>query len=229
MNAKIYRPVILKTLKDANTNKPASLEALVDRIVDNMEVFDEMFSLAGGASAMLQAVLPAPPEFISQSSPTFDLSQRIVPKQERTYTDEEIEELRNLGIARLKESLPLFVLVQPPGFDKPIRIINQGPMNSRGAMPFIGSRWAAEGYSQGFSIQQDVTGVMMTVEQVIANVKEQAAALYFSAPKVIQSRIPTAEAGSWSGVIEADTPEQAQQNLMSIEAKMRSQGKSLSD
>lgn len=189
MTARTYRPVILKTLKDANSNKPASLEDLVDRVIGNMEVFDEMFSLAGGASAMVKSppptVLPLQPP-----PPAFDLSQRIVPKEERTYTDAEVEELRNLGIARLKESLPPFVMVQPPGFDKSIRIMNQGPINSRGSMPFIGSRWAAEGAGQGFTIQQDVTGVMMTVEQVIANVKEQAAALYFSSPKTIQPRIP---------------------------------------
>lgn len=223
MNAKTYRPVIIKTLRDANTNKPASLEVLADRIIENMGVFDEMFALAGGADALV--VQPA----LAPQPPAYDLSQRIVPKQERTYTDEEVEGLRNAAIVKYKEILPAFVSVQPPGFDKPIKVINRGPMNSRGAMPFVGLQWAAEGSGQGFSVQQDVTGVLMTKEQVLANVIEQATALYFSAPRTIQSRIPTVESGSWSGVIEADTKDEAQRSLVNIEAKMRSQGKSLSD
>lgn len=204
MNAKVFRPVILKTLKDANTNKPASLEVLVDRIIDNMSLFEEMLSLAGGETAVLQSA--PPPE--DPAPIIFDMTKRIVPKQERTYSEEEIQELKNEAIVKYKAALPLSVRVQPPGFDKPIEVIFRGPMNSRGAMPFIGLQWAAVGASRGFDVQQDVTGTLMTVEQVLENVREQAAALYFSTPRAIQPRIPAPRdtnlsTGSWD-VMETD-------------------------
>lgn len=194
MNVKIYRPVILKTLQDANVNKPASLDALVDRVISNMEVFGEMFSLAGGEAALVQKQeQPSKPGelFENKQVQQFDMSQRIVPKQDRQYSEEEIQELKNTAIVKYKETIPTSVQVQPPGFDKPIEIQFRGPMNSRGAMPFVGLQWCAVGAGQGFTIQQDVTATLMSREQVIENVKEQATALYLSAPKTIAKRYPS--------------------------------------
>lgn len=210
MNAKTYRPVIIKTLKDANVNKPASLEALADRIVENMGVFDEMFQLAGGGEALVQST--ASKMSLDQeyrfgqpaAAQTYDISQRIVPEVEQVFTVEEIQQKKMDAIAKYKATVPPIVKVQPSGFDKPLDIYFRGPKNSREGMPFISLQWAAVGAPE-FSVQQQVTtGRMMSVEEVIASVKEQAAALYFSSPKTIQPKLPppldrNLETGAWAG------------------------------
>lgn len=195
MNAKTYRPVIIKTLKDANTNKPANLEALADRIVENMGVFDEMFALAGGSESLVQS--SASNMKLDQnyrfgqpaSTQQFDISQRIVPDVEQTFSVEEIQEKKNAAIAKYKATVPQIVKVQPAGFDKPLDIHFRGPKNSREGMPFIGLQWAAVGAPE-FCIQQQVTGRLMSIEEVVAAVKEQATAMYLSAPRTIQPAIP---------------------------------------
>lgn len=195
MNAKTYRPVIIKTLKDANANKPANLEALADRIVENMSVFDEMLQLAGGGESLVQSTasnMKLADEYRfgqPAATQTFDISQRIVPEVEQTFSVEEIQEKKNAAIVKYKATIPAIVKVQPPGFEKPLDVHFRGPKNSREGMPFIGLQWAAVGAPE-FSVQQQVTGRLMSVEEVVAAVKEQATAIYLSAPRTILPTIP---------------------------------------
>lgn len=211
MNSRIYRPIIIKTLNQANTHKPKSLEELADRIVDNMEVFDEMLTLAGGGQAIIaqpQSQASLPPQLTMQVPPAFDMSSRIIPKEEDTsllYSEEEMQTKRMEAINFYKAHLPQRISVQPPNFDTPIPVDFRGCVNSRGAMPFVSLQWAAAGSAAGLIIQIDATKRLLTVDEVLKQVKEQASMVYFSSPKVVSTIRPMggsqhfSTGASWAG------------------------------
>lgn len=189
MNAKAYRPLVLKTLREANTNKPRNLEELADRIIDGMAVFDEMLTLAGGESAVINQPTPAYAPVQLGPAPQIDITERIVPKEQRVYSDEELDNLKTEAIAFYKLNLPKTVSVDSPQFERPLIVNFLQPQNSRSGMPFLGLIWGVPGAPQ-LTVQQDISGGRMTVDQVVAEVRKQAAGIYFGAPRAVPPRLP---------------------------------------
>jgi hypothetical protein len=137
--------------------------------------------------------------------PAFDISRRIgaPPEPEKQLSLEEIGQLRAKAIAHFNAELPQFIEFQPEGHPKEIQMKLHSVGGAGMGLPIIRITYLPAGKiseSQLIEIPMEVSKSLMTVDQVVEEVKRQAVAKLFAEKKQIIPRLPPKPNGPLKGM-----------------------------
>lgn len=202
MKPKQYRPIILRTLQQAQ-GKYKTFEDFADYMISKMEDYEEMANMlaADGLIGELSATATATTNVIlspgDHAPLRVDVSDRIVPKEsERQLTDDEIIRLKDKAIEKYRAELPPEIEVTPPQFKTPLKL-KLNLHNSPGGMPFIRVAYCPHDSKrpEADSCQQQVivTGTQPQSAAILSEIRTQAMGMYSPQPRVVVPGLPAGQ------------------------------------
>jgi hypothetical protein len=217
MTPQQFKPIILKTLRDAATKKFRSVDDLADHLVSRMVDYEEMLTLAGpgvliqtSASqaplALEEAAAPAPAPIVL---PAQDISERLTGAQAAQGLSEHFTKDELYGY--YSQNLPPAITVQPPGFDKPLNL-QRWLKRAPGDLGFVRIGYApagAEPETTSTQIQVATTDAKMNAEQALKELIDQANHIFSPTRRNVQPvrNFPVFESleQTMSGAVSAET------------------------
>lgn len=203
MTSKQYRAVIIRSLLKAQRNPPTNgADGLADMIVADisdlkaiLEEIDEPAPTPRYAAPTYESTLIVPAsDFAKAIRPISDEeNQRIPSSVQRSYSEEELTDIKVRAVLKLKDELPKSISVTIPSLADPIVLLQQNVSSSPGFMSSITIQYVppnAVNESQLVRVVKDATRDKFTTESIIAEIRDTATMMFSATPKKVVTHLP---------------------------------------